>query len=834
MDHPAIAKVFDAGSTPEGRPYFVMEYVAGIPITDHCDKHKLTTRQRLELFILVCEGVLHAHQKAIIHRDLKPSNILVTEIDGRPMPRIIDFGVAKATLQRLTAEAMQTRTGTIIGTLGYMSPEQADSAGEDIDTRTDVYSLGVILYEVLVGELPFDFNQLALSEVLRRLREQDPPRPSTKLRTRGGNSAIAAKNRAADISTLSRQLRGDLDSIALKTLEKDRARRYASPSDLAADIGHFLRNEPVTAHPPSVTYRVGKYVRRHKFGAAVAAIGALLLIGFAVAQMVAFRRITRERDRADRIAEFMTNIFNVSNPSEARGNTVTAREILDKASQQFDTELANDPQLQAEMIYTVATTYDALGLYSRAYDLAESALDKRRGLLGRSHPETLKSMTQVGWLLYRKGRDPDAEKLLREAIDQDRKAVGAEDPVTLEAMDDLAIVLGRQGRYGEEERLEHELTEIRARTFGSENPLTLRSRANLAEALSGESRFADAEKEYRQLLVIQRRTLGDDHPVTLATKNNLGNALQEQGRYDEAEALYRETLNGLQRVLGPDHTDTADIQTGLAISLAHTRIHYAEAEDLFRKSMETQLRLVGPDHPNTLRAEEGLANLLCDEDHYAEAEKLIRDILAIRQRTLGPEHTDTLLAQYNLANVLFRERRFGEADKLFRDTLRSQARVLGPEDPDTLASMAYLARVLLKEKIPQKAEPLAKRSFDAQLRILGPQHSDTLASLQYWGESLVDTHRYDEAKSTILAVIQKIADQRGDTSYAWYVFACVAAHARDREDAFDYLHRAIESGYADTDSMREEADFESLHNDPRFELLIRGALQAVPESASKP
>jgi serine/threonine protein kinase/tetratricopeptide (TPR) repeat protein len=270
MDHPAIAKVFDAGSTPEGRPYFVMEYVAGMPITAYCDKHKLTTRQRLELFIDVCEGVQHAHHKAIIHRDLKPSNILVSEVSGKAMPRIIDFGVGKATSQQLSAGTVYTRMGAIVGTLGYMSPEQADSAGHDIDTRTDVYSLGAVLYELLVGALPLEFQKLAYDEVLRRLRELDAPRPSTRLLTLGDDSTITARNRGSDLRTLARQLRGDPDAIALKALEKDRARRYATPSELAADIGRYLRNEPVIAHPPGVGYRVRKYFRRHRLGVAVA------------------------------------------------------------------------------------------------------------------------------------------------------------------------------------------------------------------------------------------------------------------------------------------------------------------------------------------------------------------------------------------------------------------------------------------------------------------------------------------------------------------------------------------------------------------------------------
>jgi eukaryotic-like serine/threonine-protein kinase len=258
-------------------------------------------RQRMELFIQVCEGVQHAHQKAIIHRDLKPSNILVTEVDGRPAPRIIDFGVAKATSQPVDAATRFTQLGAPIGTIGYMSPEQAGSGGEDIDTRSDVYSLGVVLYELLVGALPLDFKKLAQQDALRRLRDQDAIRPSTRLRMLGGDSAVTALNRGADLPTLTRQLQGDPDAIALKALEKDRRRRYASASELAADIGRYLRNEPVSAHPPSRAYRARKYVRRNRVGVAVASTVLLLLIGFAIAQAVELRTIRKERDRADRI-----------------------------------------------------------------------------------------------------------------------------------------------------------------------------------------------------------------------------------------------------------------------------------------------------------------------------------------------------------------------------------------------------------------------------------------------------------------------------------------------------------------------------------------------------
>jgi eukaryotic-like serine/threonine-protein kinase len=280
MDHPAIAKVFDAGSTSNGRPYFVMEYVAGIPITTYCDRHRLTLRQRMELFIQVCEGVHHAHQKSIIHRDLKPSNILVAEIDGKARPRIIDFGVAKATTQKLTEATFYTHVGMLLGTLGYMSPEQADPTREDIDSRADVYSLGVVLFELLTGALPFDLSKLPYDQALRRVREEDAPRPSTRLGTLGTGSGVAADNRGSEPAALVRQLRGDPDAIALKALEKQRSRRYASAADLAADIVRYLHNEPVTAHPPNISYRTRKYLKRHPLEIAVGVILVLLLVLF--------------------------------------------------------------------------------------------------------------------------------------------------------------------------------------------------------------------------------------------------------------------------------------------------------------------------------------------------------------------------------------------------------------------------------------------------------------------------------------------------------------------------------------------------------------------------
>ena len=299
MDHPSIARVFDAGSTPEGRPYFVMEYVPGLPITEYCDKHRLTMKERLELFAQVCDGVQHAHQKAIIHRDLKPSNVLVVEQANKAVPKIIDFGLAKATGPRLTDKTMFTELGVMMGTPEYMSPEQADQREQNIDTRTDVYSLGVILYQLLVGVLPFEVKALraaGLEAILRVIREQEPPKPSTRIRSLGPASAETAEQRKEEPRSFARHVQGELDWITMKALEKDRTRRYASPAELGADIGHYLRNEPVLAHPPSAGYRASKFVRRHRFGVLAAATAVVLLIGFAVAMGVQARRIATERD----------------------------------------------------------------------------------------------------------------------------------------------------------------------------------------------------------------------------------------------------------------------------------------------------------------------------------------------------------------------------------------------------------------------------------------------------------------------------------------------------------------------------------------------------------
>jgi non-specific serine/threonine protein kinase/serine/threonine-protein kinase len=714
MEHPAIAKVFDAGTTPEGRPYFAMEYVDGVPITDYCDKHRLSIRDRLKLFIRVCEGVQHAHQKAIIHRDLKPSNILVTEVDGKAAPKIIDFGVALAMSRDDPEATILTRIGAILGTPDYMSPEQSSGGKQDIDTRADVYSLGVVLYELLVGVLPLELRGLPFGEILRKMSEADAPRPSSRMRMPEADSATPF-NRRTERAALVSELRGDLDAIALKSLEKDRRLRYDSPADLAGDINRYLRNQPVTARPASASYFAGKYVRRHRVGVATAVAVLALAFSFGVWQAVQLRRITRERDRADRIAQFMTNMFRVSDPSESRGNQITAREILDKASANIGTGLANDPDLQAQMMDLMGTVYYTLGLYPQAESLAARTLQIRRRVLGPEDPKTAQSMNSLANALNAEGRRAEAEPLYREALALRKRMLGPNHPDTLKSMNNWAAMLTAAGRYPEAEQIHRDLFRIRRRLFGPEHPDTLSSMDNLANTLNREGGYTEAETLGREALEIKRRVLGPEHPDTLRAAHHLANTLYYEGRTAETEELDRGVLTIRLRILGPQHRDTLSAMIALADTLDEEH-HYKEAETLDRRALDIQRLALGPEHPDSLLAMNNLAGILGDEGHYAEAEKLEREVVRIREHALGAEHTETLHSYGRLAFILMLGGSFGEAERIAHRTRELQLRLVGPTHPETAATTYTLACIAARTGRPGEALSLLRDAVDHGLR----------------------------------------------------------------------------------------------------------------------
>src|SRR3984893_3190365 len=662
MDHPAIAKVFDAGSTVDGQPYFVMEYVPGLHITRYCDDKKLSVKDRLELFIRVCEGVQHAHQKAIIHRDLKPSNILVVEVDGKPMPRIIDFGIAKvATEVESQAErTFITKLGALVGTPGYMSPEQADPNVRDVDTRTDVYSLGVVLYELLTGILPFEppVWKQHFDLALKPLREDDPPSPSNRLRKDASTMMASGELRGLAPTMLVSQLRGDLDWVTMKALARER--RYSSPAEFATDIRHYLKDEPVVARPPSTSYKIRKYVQRHRLAVGFATGIVGLLVAFGIAEYFQVQKITRERDRADRVAKFMVDMFKVSDPNEARGHSVSARQVLDKASANIESGLSKDPQLQARLMADMGHAYANMGLFPQAQSVLEKSVAIGRRAAGTADAGTLNAMGTLAFLYIRQGRYADAESLLRESIPAEEKGHGPKHLATLAARRYLAFALENEGKYEEAERLQQQVLATARQTYGPSHWETLLSANVLANILDDLNRLPEAEQLYRETWKAQIETLGADHPDSLTSASNLAGTLEREGKYEEAEKIQRETLGLRTRVLGADHPDTLVVKLNLANTLDASGRH-AEAESLYRETLAVQRRVLEPENPDLLATMANLANTLRSGGRLAEAEFMQRDTLTKRKRVLGPIHPETVKSAEDLISTLYAEKKPEEA-----------------------------------------------------------------------------------------------------------------------------------------------------------------------------
>ncbi len=649
MDHPSIAKVFDGGASDRGRPYFVMEFVDGVPITEYCQANKLGVQQRLELFIQVCEGVQHAHQKAIIHRDIKPNNVMVTEVDGRPVPKIIDFGVAKATDDSLSDLTMQSNMGQLLGTPAYMSPEQTDLDTQNIDTRTDVYALGVLLYELLVGERPFsqeEFENVGFQEALRKIREDEPPRPSARLVTMDTSLDVAARERDCAPTILKRRLKGDLDWITMKALEKDRDRRYDTAHGLAMDIQRHLDDQPVLAGPPGTTYMVQKFVKRHRTGvlAGVLMLVTVLLgitgttVGL-IRAVSAERKATLEAATATQVSDFLVDLFEVSDPDQARGNTITAREILDAGASRIGGELAGQPETQARLMNTIGKVYRNLGLYEEAEPLLQTSLDLRRETLGDDDLALATSLIELADLHIRLARYDVAEALLQEAMDLMGRHADADRLALAQSIGELASVYRRQGRYDAARPLYERARDLRIAALGPDDPEVARSLNGLAILSYNEGDYEAAEDLYQQALAIWESAYGENHADVAKGLNNLGLLYHQLERVDEAEIYYQRAIAIYERVLGPEHPRLGRAVNNLAL-LYQFQEQYAKAAPLYERALAIREKAVGRDHPDVAQTVNNLANLYRLQGDYARAEPLYRRALDIRERTFGPDHQD--------------------------------------------------------------------------------------------------------------------------------------------------------------------------------------------------
>ena len=760
MDHPNIAKVLDGGLTPNGQPFFVMELVNGLPLTKFCDEARLTPRERLELFVPICQAVQHAHQKGIVHRDLKPANILITMIDGKPVPKVIDFGVAKATAGKLTDESMSTQFGAVVGTLEYMSPEQAGFSGEDIDTRADIYSLGVILYELLTGLRPIDEKRLkkaALTEMIRIIQEEEPSKPSTRLSTDESLPSLAAL-RQIEPRRLMALLRGELDWVVMKCLEKHRDRRYETANALARDIQRYLADEAVEARPPSAGYRFGKFLKRNK-GPVVAASLLLLALLLGIAgttfgliradraraaearraegerlakavverdkAIAAERQTSVERDKAvaerdkaiaaesksQAINEFLTQ--DLLTQAEPANNDVedhvTLLEVLDRAAEKVGQRFADQPELQSALRQTIAITYHGLASW-------EKAEAQRRALLDAARK-----------------RDPQSSE-------------------AYVAQGDLAHILGHRGRFDAEvTKMAETAAEGLARTLGPDHPSNLTALDYLAAAYLDAGKLSEAIALFERVRDARIAKLGPDHPDTLTTLNNLALAYRDAGKLPEAIALLERVRDAQIAKLGPDHPDTLTTLNNLANAYQDAR-RLPEAIALLERVRDAQIAKLGPDHPDTLTSIHNLALAYLVAGRLPEAIALLEHVRDAQAAKLGPDHSSILGTLNNLAVAYWSAKQFGKSVPLFEDVLKRKEAKLGRQHPDTQLTVANLGVNYKDSGRLDEAIPLLEEAYRA---------SGKFPSLRWVGDLLVDAYAKAGRQAEALKLVrERLAEAR--------------------------------------------------------------------------
>jgi serine/threonine protein kinase/tetratricopeptide (TPR) repeat protein len=869
MDHPNIARVLDGGLTDERQPFFVMELVAGSPLTKFCDNAKLAIRERLELFVAICQAVQHAHTKGIVHRDLKPANILVATVDGRPAPKIIDFGLAKALQGKLTDESLHTEFGAVIGTLEYMAPEQAEGASAEVDTRADIYSLGVILYELLTGLRPFDAKRLrrvALLEMVRTIREEEPLRPSSRLSTEESLPSLAAV-RQIEPARLTKMLRGDLDWVVMKCLEKQPNRRYETANGLAREIERYLADEAVEASPPSVMYRLQKFVRRNKWpviagtslvlaltaGAAVSTWQAVRASHARAEAIEALEATSRQRERAEAAAEkertakqlaesrqaetqavldFLQNrILAAARPKDQEGglgSDVKLRDALHAALPFLDQGFADQPSIEAQLRVTIGMSFLHLGQAAIAAQSFQRALGLRESVFGLKNAETLHAMNRLGVSFASLGRHADARELFEKTWELRKALLGEDHRDTLSSMNNLALSYVALGRFADALQLIERALVLQRKSIGFDDPETLKSLNSLAICQGSLGRFGDAAKTLDELIALQTAKLGGEHPDTLKSMANLAVVYYELGDFSKALAINEKVLAIRRAKLGPDHPHTLWSMTTLANNYAKLNRH-AEALKLGEEVLALSKAKLGPDHPDTLNCMHNLAISYADVGRHEDSLRLRQETVALRTAKLGADHPSTLSSKHNLANGLSTVGKHAEALKLREETLAARIAKLGPLHFDTFKSRKGVAESLLK----LQKEDQALAMIDETLRLLVQAQSEGKQPVQRLLPELFDLRMQAQRQRNDVAGCRETAEKwealnRTDAESLYTagrfraITATIAKSAtgNDAEKAVDWLQKSIPAGLKNRQRIARESEFEILNDRDDFKKLL--------------
>ncbi|MGH9869525.1 MAG: tetratricopeptide repeat protein [Candidatus Polarisedimenticolia bacterium] len=709
LNHPNISRLLDGGVSLEGRPFFAMEHIEGLPIDRWCDERRLPVEERLRLFVEAGHAVEFAHQHLVVHRDLKPSNILVTE---RGQVKLLDFGIAKLLDPATVSHAAPpTRTAVRVMTPQYASPEQI--RGEVTTTASDVYQLGLLLYQLLTGRRAQDMDGVSPAGFEQAVCERIPARPS----------AVAGDER------LRRRLRGDLDNIVMKALHKEPPGRYASAADLVADVERHLHGRPVIARPPTLRYRAGRFVRRNTVAVA---IGSLLLVSIlaGLVTSVRFARVaSMERDRARqeaatarRVSDFLIGTFELADPGEARGNAVTAVEILDSGARQIGT-LGGEPEIQATMKDVMGRVYLSLGLHDPAALLLTEALQTRRSLFPSPSEAEAESLDHLGRALHEKGAYDEAEDHLRRALEMRRSVLGGSHVQVADSLRNIAVLKHFRGKLDEAETLYREALEIRRQAQGPRHPDVATVIRDLGKLDLQRSDPGKGVTAFQEALEIQQQEWSGDHPEIAATLHALGMAWHNKPDLVKAEDFYRQALEMRVRVLGPDHTDTASTRGNLGALLYQQR-DYEKAEPIFRETLEVQRRRLGKDHPVVATSMTNLAVLLSVRGDWKASEPFYREALAIRIKAYGEDHPSVAISRYYLARLMAQRGDEPEAEKLMRVALPRMAE----KDPNRAALCVELGELLLTRGKLAEAGTLIQQGLDLSVAIHGADFWRTAAA----------------------------------------------------------------------------------------------------------